>query len=213
MYLPRHFASDDLAVIDALADGYPLATLITLADGGPFASHIPVLCRREEANVLVEGHWARANPQWRHGERALLILHGPDAYVSPGWYPDKASAARVPTWNYVVVHLSGTLEIFDDESALGDLVERLSRRFEAGVGGHWAFEPGRRDHARQLRGIVGFRLRPDRIEIKRKLNQNHPPANVRGVVEGLETAGGERNRMMAAWMREALANRTTGETS
>src|SRR5690606_26973304 len=116
-----------------------------------------------------------------HAGEALLVVHGPHAYVSPAWYPDKDAAARVPTWNYAVAHLHGRLEAFEDEASLAGLVSRLSDRFEATVGSHWRFEAGREDHRVQLRGIIGFRFVPGRIEMKSKLSQNHPPANRQAV--------------------------------
>ncbi|KFN44616.1 FMN-binding negative transcriptional regulator [Arenimonas oryziterrae] len=204
MYTPRHFAEDDLAALDRLAVAHPFATLITLADGAPFVSHVPVLYRRDEHGIEFRGHWSRANPQWRHGGDATLILHGPSAYVSPSWYPDKESAARVPTWNYAVAHLGGVLETFEDDAGLAAIVADLSDHFEATVGSEWRFEFEREDHRKQLRGIVGFRLRPTRVELKFKLNQNHPPINGHRVAEALAT-GSDDAREIAALMRERLA--------
>jgi len=177
MYLPRAFAETDLAQLDALVAADPFVTLIsTDADGATYASHLPVLYRRDGDALLIEGHWAKPNPQARHDGEVLMILHGPHAYVSPGWYPDKEEAARVPTWNYAVAHLRGVLERYDDESSLADLVSRLSELFEAQAGSDWKYEPQRDDHRSQLRGIIGFRFVPQRIEMKFKLNQNHPGA-------------------------------------
>lgn len=204
MYTPRHFAETDLAALDGLVAAHPFATLVTLADGAPRVSHLPILYARDGDAVEIRGHWSRANPQWRDGGDATLVLHGPSAYVSPSWYPDKEEAARVPTWNYAVAHLHGGLEVFEDEPGLGQLVSDLSDHFEATVGKDWRFEPDRDDHRRQLRGIVGFRFRPARIELKFKLNQNHPPANVRAVAEEL-ARGGDAEREVAALMRERLA--------
>lgn len=208
MYLPRAFEDGDMATLDALMAGEAFVTLVTTdAQGLPVASHLPVLYRREGDKVLVEGHWARANPQARHAGPALLVAQGPHGYISPAWYPDKEAAARVPTWNYLVAHLAGRLETFEDPAGLADLVGRLSERHEARVGSDWRFEPERADHAAQLRGIVGFRLRPDRIQIKAKLNQNHPAANVRGAIEGLRAAGSPDDLALASLMEEHLARR------
>lgn len=202
MYLPAHFSTDDLAHLDALIAADPFVTLITTdAEGRPEIGHLPVLYRREGDSLLIEGHWARANPQSRQAGAATIIVHGPHAYVSPGVYPDKESAARVPTWNYVVAHLQGRLEVFEDEAGLGDLVGRLSRRFEATVGRDWRFEPAREDHRRQLRGIVGFRFHPERIAVKLKLSQNHPPQNRAAVAADLASRGDARARAAADWMR------------
>ncbi len=202
MYQPRHFVETDLAALDALIATHPFVTLITQGDDGqPFASHLPVLYRRDDGQVLIEGHWARPNPQAGHVGRALLIVHGPHAYVSPAAYPDKDAAARVPTWNYAVAHLRGTLDIFEDEPALADLVSRMSLHFETGVGRDWRFEPGRDDHRSQLRGIVGFRFDAQRIDLKFKLSQNHPPANRHAVRNDLAARDDAGARAVAALMR------------
>ena len=202
MYQPRHFVETDLAALDALIGADPFVTLVTQGDDGlPFASHLPVLYRRDGEQVLIEGHWARPNPQAGHVGRALLIVHGPHAYVSPGAYPDKETAARVPTWNYAVAHLRGALDVFEDEAALADLVTRLSDRFEAAIGRDWRFDAGREDLRRQLRGIVGFRFVPQRIDIKLKLSQNHPPANRLAVREDLAARDDAGARAIAALMR------------
>jgi transcriptional regulator len=134
-----------------------------------------------------------------------MIVHGPDAYVSPGVYPDKETAARVPTWNYAVAHLNGHLDVYDDEPALGDLVDRLSRRFEARVGRDWRFEMDRDDHREQLRGIIGFRFAPTRIDLKFKLNQNHPPANRRAVRDDMAARDDAGARAIASLMRTSDA--------
>ena len=186
MYTPRAFVETDLARLDALVDEFPFVTLLTTdGEGMPAVTHLPVLYRRDGDRVLIEGHWAKPNPQARHDGNALMIVHGPHAYVSPNWYPDKEAEARVPTWNYAVAHLHGTLDRYDDEASLADLVTRLSDRFEARAGSDWKFEPERDDNRVQLRGIIGFRFVPQRIEMKFKLNQNHPEANRRAVASAL----------------------------
>ena len=204
MYLPRAFAEHDPAALDALIAHDPFVTLVTVVDGAPMVSHLPVLHRREGDRIELRGHWAKPNPQSTHTGPALAIVHGPHAYVSPSWYPDKEEAARVPTWNYAMAHLHGPLEVFEDEAGLGQLVSDLSDHFEARVGKDWRFEPDRESHRSQLRGIVGFRLRPVRIELAFKLNQNHPPANVRAVATEL-ARGGDAEREVAALMCERLA--------
>lgn len=203
MYLPRAFAETDLAHLDALIEYDPFVTLVTIgADGTPLASHLPVLYRRDGDRILIEGHWAKPNLQSKQGDEALAIVHGPHAYVSPSWYPDKEEAARVPTWNYAVAHLRGRLQRYDDESGLADIVSRLSERFEASAGSDWRFEPERQGHASQLRGIVGFRFVPTGIEMKFKLNQNHPEANRRSVAAALAMQENPDSQALADMMRQ-----------
>lgn len=201
MYLPRAFVDTDLSALDALVEANPFVTLISRdQDGAPFVSHLPVLYRREGSRIEIDGHWAGPNPQSRHDPAMLMIVHGPSAYVSPGWYPDKETAARVPTWNYAVAHLHGNVRPFDDEAGLADMVSRLSDHFEASIGGDWRFESEREDLRRQLRGIVGFRFEPERIALKFKLSQNHPEANRKAVADRLSASGDTGARTIGAWM-------------
>ena len=210
MYTPRYFVEADLTQLDWLAQAYPFATLITSAGGEPFVTHLPILYQREGDAITVRGHWSRANPQWKHGGEATLILQGPQTYISPSWYPDKVPAARVPTWNYAVAHLSGPLEIIEDELGLAAIVSELTTSHEAEVGSDWRFEFEDEDLRSQLRGIIGFVLRPSRIEVKFKLNQNHPAANVESVANKL-ASGNESAQAIASLMLEQLSRKATKE--
>lgn len=211
MYLPRAFAESDLDALDRLAQRDRFITLVTVRDDAPTVNHLPVLYRREGERVELIGHWAKPNPQATHAGPALAIFHGPHAYVSPGWYPDKEEAARVPTWNYAVAHLRGTLTPFDDEASLAQVVDGLSIEHEATVGGDWRFERERDDLRRQLRGIVGFRFIADDIALKFKLSQNHPMANREAVASQLEAQSRQASRETAALMRERMNDEPQGD--
>ncbi len=214
MYLPSHFAQTDLQRLDELIASHPFVTLIsTDAASGTFVSHLPVLYRREGERVRIESHWSRANPQWRHDGEMLMIVHGPSAYVSPGWYPDKEEAARVPTWNYAVAHLRAVPRVFDDETALADLVDRMSQHYETAIGSDWRFESAREDHRSQLRGIVGFAFEPTRIDLKFKLSQNHPGANRDAVRHAFERGGDPGAARLAAWMNDREPSGSSDSTA
>lgn len=214
MFTPRAFAETDLAGLDALVARDAFATLVTVHDGAPVVTHLPVLYARDGDAVVLRGHWSRANAQWRTAPaRALAIVHGPHAYVSPGWYADKDAEARVPTWNYAVAHLHGALEIVDDAAFCAGVVADLSTRHEAAIGSAWRYEPDNADHVVQLKGIVGFRLRVDTIELKFKLNQNHPAANVSGAARALAASAREADREVSALMLDRLARRVEGESA
>ena len=206
MFTPAAFAETDLAWLDRLLARDPVVTLVTVdGDGLPQASPLPVLYRRDGQQVLIEGHWAAANPQCRHRGPALVLVHGPHAYLSPGWYPDKHAAARVPTWNYATAQLRGELETFDDPVQLADLVARLSARHEARVGGDWQMDAGDPRQRRMLGGIVGFRFRPAAIALKLKFSQNHPPANQQAVIGALAASDQADARRTGQWMQLRLS--------
>lgn len=207
MYLPRRFSDTDPAALDALLGRDAFITLVTVdEDGLPFASHLPVLFRREGDQLWLEGHWARPNPQARHGAEALAIVHGPHAYVSPTWYTDPDQ--QVPTWNYVVAHLRGQLVKFEEPSALHALVAALSAKYEGALGSGWRFPEAAPATLDELRGIIGFRLQVESWQLKAKLNQNHPADNVRGAAAALDAQGGQAAEI-ARLMTHHLAQRKT----
>ena len=189
LYNPPAFAETDQDRIAALIDGPRAAILVTVGADGPYASHLPLL--RDQGRNVLEGHLAKPNPQWRGtdpGIPALAIFTGPDAYVSPRFYPSKAEHGRVvPTWNYLTVHVRGRISFSEDPADLRAIVDRLTRRHEADAAKPWnvadappAFTAG------QLKGIVAVRLAIQTIEAKSKLSQNRTAADRAGVVAGLE---------------------------
>lgn len=205
MYSPKYFTETDLIELDRLVEWNAFTSLITTVDGQTYVSHIPVLYERDEHKVVFRGHWAKPNPQWKGDLNALLVIHGPNAYISPGWYPDKEEKARVPTWNYAVAHIQGQLEITHGENELAAIVSELTESNETHVGSDWEFEPDtREDHRKQLGGIVGFRLEARQISMKFKLSQNHPVENIESVIEQLPDSKQRDGAVIAEMMREQL---------
>lgn len=179
MYLPRHFAMGDPAAVD-LARAVGVGHLITVGDDGrPDGSFIPFLVDEDSSGLVVTAHIAATNPQ-RHAveqsQPALLVVTGPDAYVSPSVYPSKREHGRVvPTWNYAIVHLHGRLRCVDDPADLLAIVTRLTDLHEAPLAQPWAVSDAPPDFIDgQLRAIVGLELRVSTVEGKAKLSQNRP---------------------------------------
>ncbi len=205
MFIPADFVETDLAWLDRLLERDAFVSVVTTgSDGLPQVTLLPVVYRRDGDDILIEGHWARPNPQAGHAGPALVLVHGPHGYVSPGWYPDKEAQARVPTWNYAAAELRGTLEPVTDPDALIDMLDRLSARYEAQVGGDWDLLPIEPRQRRMLAGIVGFRFRAQQVQIKLKLSQNHPQANQHGVIDALSALDSPPSHELAQWMRWKL---------
>jgi transcriptional regulator len=211
MYTPRHFSESDLTALDALFERDAFVTLISSVDGAPFATHLPVLYRRDDDRIHIQGHWARPNPQWRHisEQSALMIVHGPHAYISPSWYANPA--VQVPTWNYATAHLYGEISVFEDAPTLQTLVAALAERYERSLASDWRFPDSAMSQLGALAGIVGFRLDVQRVELKLKLNQNHPDANVRGAIQGLMARGDDNAVAIADLMQQRLDRRNERE--
>src|SRR3954447_12836656 len=211
MYIPpvnRPPAEDD---ISSLLDATRAGDLVTPGDDGLTVSMIPFLfdpSRGENGSLL--GHLARPNAQWRtaDGREGLVLVHGPDGYISPAWYAAKREHGRVvPTWNYILVAVHGTVRVHDDAGWTRDVVERLTQTHESGRSDPWSVSDApERYIAGQLRAIVGIELEIDRIEAKWKLSQNRSAADVAGAGEALGTVSDD-DRPLAAGMAEVGALR------
>lgn len=194
MYVPHHFVMDDVDAVRALVRSVHVGQLVTVGpDGAPDATLLPVLWDGDE----VVAHLARANEHWRRivdGSAALVVINGPDAYVTPRWYASKREHRRVvPTWNYSAVHLGGPVQVHDDVDWLRDAVTRLTDRHEdrtADGNARWQVtDAPARYVGGQLRAIVGISMRVTRVDAKAKLSQNRSAADQLGVVEGLRATG------------------------
>ena len=203
MYVPSAFREDDLAVLHATIRAVRLANLVTATSEGVVATPLPFLLAPEEGPLgTLYGHLARANPHWTLppvGD-ALALFQGPDAYVTPSWYPSKREHGKVvPTWNYVAVHAYGPVEFFEDADRLLAVVTRLTDLHEGSRAEPWAVADAPDAFVRaQLRAIVGLRMPITRIEGKRKMSQNRSVADRAGVAAGLATSNLAADRAVAA---------------
>ncbi len=197
MYVPPQFNEDRPEILAEAIRRAGLATLITHGADGLIASHVPMLLDADPVpHGTLLGHIARANPQWRGPASptdALAIFAGPDAYITPSWYPAKQAHGRVvPTWNYVAVHAYGPVTFFDDPVRLLDIVRRLTEREEAHRTAPWAVSDAPAEFvAGMLKAIVGFAIPITRIEGKWKMSQNRDAADRDGVAKGLAEDGRE----------------------
>ena len=207
MYNPPAFREESPATLHAFVRAHPLATLVTAARDGLFASHLPMLLDVDtDGRETLLCHVARANPHWKllaPGVESLAVFGGPNAYVSPNWYPGKhVDGRQVPTWNYVAVHAHGTAEAFDDPDQLLALLERLTLQNEARSAQPWKVSDAPADYIRaQLRAIVGVRIPVARMEGKWKMSQNRTIEDRAGARAGLAASEAGRDREVAALMR------------
>ena len=193
MYVPGHFAADE-ELLGELLRNHGAADLVTQTDDGLVATMLPFVYVPEAGeHGALHGHVARNNDQWKRPARgeSLVIVRGPDAYISPSWYASKAEHGRVvPTWNYVTAHVYGQLVVHDDAEWKEDLVRRLTAKHEGKREHPWAVDDAPRAYVEgQLRAIVGVELLITRVEAKAKLSQNRPAADVDGVIDGLRERG------------------------
>ncbi len=186
MYVPKHFSVDHLPAIQQFMRDHAFATLVNCDEGAPVATHIPLeLQVKDDSSSTLVGHISRANPQWKTiatNNKAMAIFTGPHAYVSSSWYNHE----NVPTWNYIAIHVSGSLRIIEGEE-LKQRMGELMAKYEAGVENPQSFyDMSEEKIARKLRGIVGLELQVEKVEANYKLSQNRNDEDYQNIIKELE---------------------------
>ena len=195
MYQPPHFIETDRGVLHALIRAHPLGLLISADADGPLANPLPFLL---DADVAPHGrlrvHLARANPQWRQladnpDLPVLVVFQGVDSYVTPSWYETKRETGKVvPTWNYAIVQVRGTVKVIEDVEWIAQQITELTLSQEGNRNEPWAVTDAPPTFIQsQIKGIIGLEIEIAEISGKWKVSQNRPVADRVGVAEGLES--------------------------
>ncbi|MGJ4747824.1 FMN-binding negative transcriptional regulator [Leptospira sp. SA-E8] len=195
MYTPEHFKLENLDIIHEIIGKYPFAVLISTSGEGLEATHLPVLLSKDRSSLV--GHMASGNPLLQENSQVLCVFHGPHAYISPSWYE---SAQSVPTWNYISVHVKGTLHLLDRDQTEKVLQDSILY-FESENSGY-GYETPKAEVRNSLLGkIKGFEIRNLTFEAKLKLSQNHSLERRKRVIDTLEYSKQDQDLELAEWMR------------
>lgn len=180
------FRTDDRDLQETLVREIGFGMVFAATPDGPRVAHTPLHYTGDGA---VQFHLARGNALTRHlaGQTALVVVNGPDAYVSPRWYADKG---QVPTWNYIAVELEGRVRQMDEAGLLG-LLEDLSASNESRLPDEpWTMDEVPAARLRAMIGaIVGFELEVLAWRPTLKLSQNKPAEERARVADALEASG------------------------
>jgi transcriptional regulator len=191
MYIPGSFQENRTETLHELIKAHPLGLLVTAGTSGMQASPIPFLLYPGEGEFgVLRAHMARANPHWKDLSglgQCLVVFQGPEAYVTPSWYPSKAESHKaVPTWNYATVQAWGAPTVIDDAAWLRKQLNDLTQRHESARLEPWSVDDAPADFvADQMKAIVGIEIPIERIEGKFKMSQNRTDADRAGVLHGL----------------------------
>jgi len=203
VYNPRSYRNESTSELHEFVRRYNFAALFTHSQGESFSTLLPFMIDTDRGPLgTLVAHMARANPHWKAFAGAapsLVVFQGPHAYISPAWYREQVT---VPTWNYAVVHATGTPVLVDDTARLREMVMRLVDNHEAPLGSPWDVRKAALEE--ELGGIVGFEIPIDRLEGKFKMNQNRSREDQQGVVAALEKSADPSERELARMMRENL---------
>ncbi|MGG1574987.1 FMN-binding negative transcriptional regulator [Fictibacillus sp. NRS-1165] len=203
MYVPKYFKVTNVDEIWDFVQKNSFGTIVTTEQGKPIATHLPLKLIKEGDSYYMTGHMAYGNPQWRTFETCedvLVMFQGPHAYISSSWYEEE----NVPTWNYQAVHVYGTASILHEEELKEDLTMLLQK-----------YEIHRKNPVlwdklspqlleKQLKGIVGFKIKVQEIQAANKLSQNRNEEDYHNIVNKLYEEKDRNSQQMAQLMERKL---------
>ena len=201
MYIAKHFELTTEQIADLLAN----ATTAQVVGGypeGPEATILPISYVPDAGGGLgsILAHVTRTNPLWKREPIGdlLAIVSGPDAYISPTWFPSYPTAPEVPTWNYLAVHCRVQATLIDGAEDKDALLKALIGDHEPAYAAQWRALG--EDFARKmLAGIVAFELRVLDLQCKLKLNQHRKESHA--AMHAQYSQGTPDERALAAWMQ------------
>jgi transcriptional regulator len=205
MYIPKYFQVTDMDEVKEFIQANSFGTIVTTKQGKPIATHIPLEFRKIGDEYYITGHMAYGNPQWRTFETcesALVMYQGPHAYISSSWYGHE----NVPTWNYQAVHVYGKPIILEEEELKQDLImllEKYEKHREKPI--LWdKLSPQLLD--RELKGIVGFKIKVQEIQAAYKLSQNRNEEDYDNIIDQLQKEENLNSHQLAETMKKSIKN-------
>lgn len=204
MYIPKQFQNSDTEEVKDFINNNGFGILISQVNGKMWATHIPLVL--SESGDTLEGHLAKANLQWKNfnnGDEVLVIFQGPHAYISSSWYDHE----NVPTWNYMAVHVYGTVHLIEGDKLMHSL-KRLVDKYE-----RYSAKPVSVENMtptflqREINGLVGFEICITRVEAAYKLSQNRDASNHQAIVTALENCNNENVNNIAKAMRKEASKK------
>ncbi|MDR1791687.1 MAG: FMN-binding negative transcriptional regulator [Propionibacteriaceae bacterium] len=195
MYTPKHYKMSDEAVMELL-NRPQSGDLVTQGPNGIVSTYTPFIYEPKEGELgSLLGHLAWVNDAWKHtGKEVLVILHGPEAYISSDWIREPHEDQVVAITNFVSVHVYGELIVHTDHDWALDAVARLSSAFEPSYD---LLEVPSELLEGMLKAMVAFEVKITRIEGHARMSQNRSPERLEKIIAGLRSVGGVE---AASWM-------------
>lgn len=207
MYIPKYFKVENVDEIWSFVQENSFGTIVTTLKGKPIATHLPLGLSKKEGDYYITGHMAYGNPQWRTFETCedvLVMFQGPHAYISSSWYEEE----NVPTWNYQAVHIYGKASILEKDELIKDLTIML-KKYEENRENPVLWDklsPHLLD--REMKGIVGFKIKVGKIQAANKLSQNRNETDYINIIDKLQNEENPNSKQTAEQMKKNLKNHT-----
>ena len=168
MYPPPHHQSHDIEKMILTIKNFPLGMLVTAIGGKPFVTHIPFIYN--ETSKKLVAHIDRSNPQLEtltENTEVTVVFKGPDTYISPSIY----TTPQLPTWNYIIVHITGKLKLLNDAEIVKQTMVAMTEFLE-GDAQKFSLKKDDSRMERLIDYIQAFEIEPTHWEGKFKLSQD-----------------------------------------
>jgi transcriptional regulator len=205
MHTSKTFKENDPAALLKIMQENAFATIITNDDEGkPVATQLPFLVKQKDDQIILQAHFAKVNPQWKHLEensQVLVSFQGPHCYISPSWYDDSS----VPTWDYVTVQVYGVAKLFESNQQTAELIEELTDKYEQALDKPWKAKNNYPD--KMLNAIIGFEISVQEIQGKVKIGQNKSGEDLKGVVKALDKSSLDNEKAISDLIKNHLKSK------
>lgn len=209
MYLPKHFANDNEAQLLELMKKHPFASLVTAINAEPQINHLPFYL--DAKSRTLQAHIPKVNPLYSSLKKqqanqqkvgCLVAFMGPQAYITPSWYPSKKETGKVvPTWNYAVVHVRGTLCLQEETHWLEGHLDALTNQQEPTRDSTWKMSDAPTEYTTSMMQVLcGLEIAIEHMVGKFKLSQNRLEEDQEGVQNNLSNSSNEQDIQIAHWM-------------
>ncbi|MEB6169562.1 FMN-binding negative transcriptional regulator [Staphylococcus pseudoxylosus] len=195
MYIPKYYEMKDYQNVKDFITANNFATIVTNHESTPTATHLPLNIEEKENSLYLSGHFAKANKQWQTidgNDKILIIFSGAHGYISSTWYETE----DVPTWDYQSVHAYGTGELLN-EAQLKKELSMLLNRYESNHINGATWENLSEKTKQQVNGIIGFKVKVDKLEAAYKLSQNRSQKEKENIMKHLKQTGAPLNSQLA----------------
>jgi transcriptional regulator len=201
MYIPELYKNENAEAIQNFLRDHGFAVLINQSNTKLLASHMPLLLDvNTKGEQILVGHLSKLNPQassFKEQDEVLAVFSGAHAYISSSWYDHE----NVPTWNYIAVHVYGTVRLYNEEEAIASL-KKLVDRYEINSENPVRVEELSERTMREAKEIIAFEIVITSIEAVKKLSQNRDTKNYQNIISALEKTNDSQAIAVAEAMKE-----------
>jgi len=200
--LPNHKERNE-KVINEFISAYPFAFLSGCdASNSPVATQIPVFIEEKNEKKILRGHLMKNTDHHKaflHNNNVLAVFTGHHVYVSGTWY---ANPHTPSTWNYMSVHVKGSIRFLKDEELI-DALRVTSLHFENNDPlSSTIYDNLPSEYTSILmKAIVAFEIEIKNIDTVFKLSQDRDEKSYKNIIQQLRKQG-ENGQVIANEMEK-----------